>query len=66
MCKRLISVMTFNNCPKSCNITSDSVIRCLEAESKGVDCENPKEERMGQTKSRSQCPVHKDEGYSQR
>jgi hypothetical protein len=66
MYKRLISAMTFNNRPESCNVTSDYVIRCSEAESKGVDYENPKEERMGQTKSRSQCPVHKDEGYSQR
>jgi hypothetical protein len=62
MCERLISVTAFHGCPKSCNIASSFVKKRLEAESKVVNCPNPKEQILGQSKSFVQCPNRKDRG----
>jgi hypothetical protein len=47
MYKHLISIITFNNYLKLYNIISNFIIKCLEAESKGVDYENLKKESIG-------------------
>ncbi|KAH6879803.1 hypothetical protein B0T10DRAFT_412710, partial [Thelonectria olida] len=59
---------TYTGCPASCNTVDEDIITsgCSQFAATGVQCANPTQVRMGQTKSRMQCPRHRDEGYGDR
>ncbi|KAH6866146.1 hypothetical protein B0T10DRAFT_416768, partial [Thelonectria olida] len=59
----------FSSCPDNCTRVEDDLVteNCSQFEKKiGGACKDPKVVNFGQSKSRSQCMNHKDEGYSDR
>ncbi len=57
----------FAKCPSTCTkVEATEPIKCEDAESSGVVCDNPKEIHMGSTTNRGQCEDHRDKGYSER
>lgn len=63
MSEILVSTTKYSGCPSTCNTTTRALNQCLAARASGTNCPNPPEKPMGQTKSRTQCPNHVDEGY---
>ncbi|KAF2013549.1 hypothetical protein BU24DRAFT_424547 [Aaosphaeria arxii CBS 175.79] len=65
MCEILITTTKYAMCSTACNSTKRTISYCATAASTGTICPNPTEKVMGQRTSRTQCPLHRDEGYSQ-
>ena len=68
MCRIFRTTTRFTQCPESCTRVDDKLVTddCPKFDENGMACENPETVHFGQSKSRSQCDNHKDEGYSDR
>lgn len=60
MCERLIATTRYRGCGPECNITSTSINPCQNARNTGTQCANLKDVHLGTTRSRVECPDHKD------
>ncbi|KAH7459884.1 hypothetical protein FOMA001_g19867 [Fusarium oxysporum f. sp. matthiolae] len=68
MCKLLITTTKYSGCPTSCNKDEEDIVTtgCSHFAATGQQCANPTKEYLGNSRSRAQCPTHKDEGYGDR
>ncbi|PTU19818.1 hypothetical protein P175DRAFT_0439802 [Aspergillus ochraceoroseus IBT 24754] len=68
MCEIRVTTTRYARCPATCTSVSRDLITdgCPHYASTQRQCENPREKHLGQTVSRNQCHLHRDEGYAER
>ncbi|KAL5041895.1 hypothetical protein BDW71DRAFT_190905 [Aspergillus fruticulosus] len=67
MCKIHVTTTRYTKCPPSCVKVRRILVTtgCSSYSATGQQCSDAKEENLGQTITRSECPNHRDEGFAE-
>lgn len=66
MCQIMVATKKYPGCTSACNTTHTNMELCdvARARSPPSPCANPTTRHLGQSTAKTQCPNHRDEGYS--